>query len=501
MTRHLPCALLVFGLAATAATAGETTPRSARPEAEKFTRLVADLGSDEFEVREAALKALEGAGPAARPALEKGLTSSDPDVRRLVRGLAERLARRQESAELLTPRRFRLSYRDVPLNFVLQDFTRLSGCRIILDPAISARLAEKKVTLDTGHTTFWEAYEQLCLAAGLTEMKPAVTPSPTVSPYTYRGGRALRQVAWAPSYAVGRTGLPTFSSAQISLTEGKPLGLPTFHSGAVRLRALPPETPLGALTATKGDQETFLALEVGAEPSVGWQGVQSLRVERAVDDRGQVLAQPQGFHVAGPEPRGYDDMMIWESSYSPYNNNSVLGGGEHVPVRLRLGPKPADRLVELRGTVSVKVQTPPVAIATIDNVMKSSGQGVKGLEGVQLRVVEMTREPGEGLKLRIQIEYPQPENQAGMWWGMRRWGGWHGQVEGGLPDLVLYDANGHLVRQVAAENLDDGTGGPMDYRVTFQPAPGQAEPAKLVWQGRRTATVDVPFTLRDVPLR
>ncbi len=36
--------------------------------------------------------------------------------------------------------------------------------------------------------------------------------------------------------------------------------------------------------------------------------------------------------------------------------------------------------------------------------------------------------------------------------------------------------------------------------LTFQPREGQADPARLVYTGRRTVMVEIPFVLRDVPL-
>ena len=40
-----------------------------------------------------------------------------------------------------------------------------------------------------------------------------------------------------------------------------------------------------------------------------------------------------------------------------------------------------------------------------------------------------------------------------------------------------------------------------EYELLYQPAKGQGKPARLVFHGWRLATVDVPFVLRDVPLR
>ena len=67
-------------------------------------------------------------------------------------------------------------------------------------------------------------------------------------------------------------------------------------------------------------------------------------------------------------------------------------------------------------------------------------------------------------------------------------------------NLVLFDARGNLVRLLSKEQIPDENGNE-EYRFTYQVAKGQPEPAKLVLQGRRPVSIDVPFTLKDVPLR
>jgi hypothetical protein len=41
----------------------------------------------------------------------------------------------------------------------------------------------------------------------------------------------------------------------------------------------------------------------------------------------------------------------------------------------------------------------------------------------------------------------------------------------------------------------------MTYSFTFKPGEKQGEPAKLVLSGSRTLSVEVPFTLKDVPVK
>jgi hypothetical protein len=41
----------------------------------------------------------------------------------------------------------------------------------------------------------------------------------------------------------------------------------------------------------------------------------------------------------------------------------------------------------------------------------------------------------------------------------------------------------------------------MTYSFTFKPGEKQGEPAKLVLSGSRMLSVEVPFTLKDVPVK
>src|SRR5947209_1739857 len=78
-------------------------------------RLIAQLGSAEFDKREAASIALEQAGAAALPALQQAGRSADAEVRRRSEDLIPRIERRLETARLLAPKRLRLVYKDTPI--------------------------------------------------------------------------------------------------------------------------------------------------------------------------------------------------------------------------------------------------------------------------------------------------------------------------------------------------------------------------------------------------
>jgi hypothetical protein len=238
-----------------------------------------------------------------------------------------------------------------------------------------------------------------------------------------------------------------------------------------------------------------------AEPNLIWQGVQSLRVERAVDDKGQALAQPHAFLNSGPAA---NDGGQWDQS----GTDTPGCSGQLVPLRLRVGRRPATLLREVQGTLTVRLLTSPQPVAAIDNVLRPPPLESRTGDGAVLKITEVQQLAGRRWQIRVRVEIPQPDDNNGfIVWGPQQrfqWESWNSQGENGPGSggpLLLFDANGHLVRMTGAENLVDGNGESEGYRLTFQLAPGQAEPMKLVLQGRRSVLLDVPFRFHDVPLR
>jgi hypothetical protein len=506
MSKRFLLLLMAAGIGTGWASADERTAKrqsAQKAVAEQAARLVAELGSDDFETRERAARQLEDLGPAVAPALQKATTSTDPEVRRLALQVAERLARKMEAAEVLEPKRFRIAFRDMPLNFAVQEFTRVTGARIQLDGV----KGDRKVTLDTEYTSFWDAFDKFCAAAGLVEK---VFDSPTAeggdmsSPY---GWGRRRMVVWNGRWQQQQEDiLPALQNGQFVLTEGKPTPRPTYQSGALRFRALAAGTSLGKLSTIKGDKELIFGLEILPEPSLAWEKVQSLHITKVIDDQGQNLEATQVAGSAATPQSDFDEVVYYGG---PYDGNGGNNGGQRVPLRLALGRKPSAVIKELSGVATIKMQTSTQAIATIDRVLEAKDKGVKGSDGSFLKVVEVKHEDGGKLVIHIKVEQAQEEEAA-----MNPWGGWRGGMgyrgmggEGENVDssvstgnLVLFDARGHLVRLLSKEQVPDENGSE-EYRFTYQVAKGQPDPSKLVLQGRRPVSIDVPFTLKDVPLR
>ena len=159
--------LALVGLASVPVKA-DRIDKAAKPSADK---LVEQLGSDSFNVRKKAYEQLEALGAAALPALQKATKSEDTEVRKKATELVAKIEKQEAVAKALAPTQVHLVYKNTPVKDAVADLKKKTGYLIVLhDP--DNKLKDKKVTLDTGKVTFWEALEKFCDAAGLVEGDP-----------------------------------------------------------------------------------------------------------------------------------------------------------------------------------------------------------------------------------------------------------------------------------------------------------------------------------------
>src|SRR5438067_1992456 len=159
--------LLSLGLAMPFA-AGRAAEPAKKTDSAQVARLVKQLGSPRFAEREAATQALDALGPPALEALQHALHSRDAEIRRRAQELLPRVQRRAETIRLLAPKHIRLVYKDTAVTEALDDFAKKTGFTVQLG-GDRTKVLGRKVTLDTGDVTYWEAYARLCKEAGLSE--------------------------------------------------------------------------------------------------------------------------------------------------------------------------------------------------------------------------------------------------------------------------------------------------------------------------------------------
>lgn len=539
-----------------------------KPDEKQLAQLIEQLGSNMFEEREQATKALEALGPAALDALRKAEKSGDPEVKSraaaLIRKAEEKLAqqkRRAEAEKLLAPTLVRLTFKETPVAEAVSDFSRKAGYPILLhDP--EKKLAARTVTLDTGGVPFWEAFDRFCAAAGLIDATPdrllppgarplpaapKVAPAVPVPPPPPAPGGAVPALP-VQLFAPGQVQIPIgnvpaganvlgalVGAAQpgtFVLMDGKAEALPTAYSGAVRLRALK--------GAKEVDGAYQLHVEVRTEPKLHLISLEGATVSKAVDDQGQKLGQIKDVPPAAAAVAPGLPVPVMPLPAVP-----VVGapGSQVVTIALKKGEQESQALQELAGTVAVRVMTPPEAIMSTENILKAKGETFKGKDGGSLKVLDVTQEE-EKLTLRVEIEYPpavmpgqgfrgvvpnfrpipvrplrpmpvppppqkgnarpaqvapplpvQPQVQVQV-----------AQINIGAPlgnrGLTLYDDKGEVIagqtRAIRGRNFN----GQMTVEQTLEYTlkKGQ-QPARFAYVGSRLQTLDVPFTLKGVPLK
>jgi hypothetical protein len=475
--------------------------QEAQSHTETVAGLVAQLGSPRFGEREAASGALDALGRAALEPLQSALTSPDAEVRRRARQLVQKIERDVETARLLEPSRVRLVYRDTPVSQALADIARGTGLPIQLKGE-RTRPTERKVTVDTGEMTLWEALARFCQEAGLVE--DGVSPGPFHEEEARDDQRDRRVVALEDisGGAFGRR------QNQLVIRPGRPRHLPTYQAGALRVRALPPDPPPAGPPVAEG--ETWVGLEVRLEPRLRLQSVLGLRVDRALDDQGRALTQ-RVASLTGADTlgggSGTEVLVIWDGVTDL--PTELPSGAACVPIQLRLPDRSPRRLKELSGTIALRVLTAPEPLVTVERPLQSVGQTSAGADGSALRVSEARRGANGQLALRVEVT-PAPRDlilggvPARVVLANRGWRGGPGMPVPpavGVEQLALVDARGRPLPLVGSKGPTiDGLGKAWEFTLVYQPGPNEGEPARLVYTGRRSATATVSFTLADIPL-
>jgi hypothetical protein len=494
--------LLLPALAALSLTLPAVARADAREDAERIARLIVQLGSSQFAEREEASRALDTIGGAALDALRRAARGDDAEVRRRATLLVRRLERRLETERLLAPQHVRLEFHDTPLPDAVAAFARKTGYPIKLE-GDETKLAERKVTLSTGDATFWAAFDRFCAAAGLVERGPAPVserPNPngvTQSSVIIVNGN-MRPVP-ADILTPGAVDRPE----PLVLVEGSARPLPAHYAGALRLEALPPGTLLPGQPKVEG--EAVLVLEASVEPRLRWQKVLDLRIDRAGDDQDQSLTARLVPSARAVAQRDRAAMFINGVPVYPETDPSETDTRQLL-LHIRLGKKPSKELRELAGTLTALVRTEPQALVTVDKVMESAGRTFEGAAGGSVKVVEVSRLEEGAIKLRLHVEAPPrsiddgltvPSNMVMIVNG-RRVGGDEEPLS--AANFALLDAKGQPLEAVKAITSGRRAGAARELELTYQPAEGQGDPARFVYTGRRSAIVDVPFTLKQIPL-
>jgi hypothetical protein len=402
--------------------------------------LMAQLSSSKYVERVAAMKALEEKGAAALPALHQAAEKGDLELQRRAALLIERIEDQLAVAGLHAGRKVRLVFNDVLVLDAAAAWWAEARVRVEVD-GDRVPLHNRKITLDTGDTTFWQAFTQFCDACGLTE-RP--------------------------------TSGSTLYVPRISLMVGKTPVHSTALAGPLRVRALPP-----------GKAQAAFLLQVSPEPLMPWQGVTVVRLTKIVDQQGRLLAVADPF-LKPPQVLSEDDRK----------GPGAIVGAEVVPVRLPDGAEAASPLKEVHGIVTGSVQVMrKLAVLKYASLTKGKTFPLnKYPHGLQILSVNRN---GDHIALKLRVRGPLAETIA---LELLR-----PDIAGlplTTVKCALLDARGQPWKLVAEDAVSGMEGAAVfaEVHVGFERQAKQDEPAQLVFSGTVSLPLEIPFVLRDVPL-
>jgi hypothetical protein len=454
---------------------------------EQIARWIARLGSRKYVERRAAARALDQLGPRSFEGLDTAAKSTDAEVRRRARVVAQAIRKRIETDRLLAATRVRLSYRDTPLREAVADLAKKTGYGIQLggDPV---RWHGRKVTLDTGPTTFWRALDQFCAKAGLAEESLTLATRPP------------------PAFSHIRFGLqPAAAKAKPRLVlvpyPNRPPAAAYWQG--LRVRALPPSLQPTGVPKAAGDR--ILILEAAVEfrtPLSDLVGVRGLRVTDAQGKNVPALTHRLREHAEANSFLGRNGQPI-PGYVRQLENGMQPGNFRRALVYVTAGKK----LGTVSGTLLLEVEKPAGPVVTVKDIFRATGKTFDLPQGGSLTLGSVDRHKGGSITLHIETQFPL----GGFIGGIRVMNGVV-MVRRNMADtwdtiglrteqLKLLDAAGRPWRSAGAANtgVNFGPGINQTFAVTFAPAKGQTA-ATLVYYGVSTTVVEAPFILKDVPL-
>ncbi len=363
------------------------------------------------------------------------------------------------------------------------------------------------ITLDTGEVAFWQAIEQFLQVAGLTENPNPEPVKPTNSNQRYY----TQQIDWG-GYQPNNPALSTHDG-KIHLMSGKTVA--ACSDKVVRVKAVAKD--MGA--HIRGSNELELILDVSPSPNVGWQGLNRLDIQRAVDDRNRVLKQSHIIGNDGGDSMGFDNDGVWFglnggvqfSSQYEFGPQGQTVNPYHVPIKLLAKDSYSKYLKELQGVISARMLSPLEALITVNDLGKATSDKIFSSDGRNLTIVEIKLAKNGLQTLRVKLSSPAFNQQ------MVFPGRFRGRMQPFMtiqsngvdvmtnsPNLELQNAEGKIltgVSQFVSGQDYSPNGITTEYTMTVNTkAKGNSQPTKLVLKGRRTVDVEIPFTLKNVPL-
>jgi hypothetical protein len=491
------CALAII-LCLTAASLGSgQTPTSASPE--RIDALVRKLGSASFPQREHARKELEAIGTPALDSLRHAKRTSDAETNRRIDELIHLFEEQLLTRQILTPKQIHLKLDDLSVKHGIADLANLSGYPIQLHEDAST-LADKKIKLDTGKTSFWQALDQLCEQAGLMEQIDLTTPPPVQLDIRGKGGKRRFDFV-TPSSAIAPVPI-------VLVARGKEKSLVSY-AGSVKTEMRISREAVG--------KALNLLFVVSTEPSLlNYHVVGRPVIDKALDHQGRHVnmasSESPRVRQGGPNERFVPkDGVVAEAELNR----------RCTQIRLNDGTQAAKQLQELAGKLTLQLDLQNDNLARIDKILDAAGKSAGGANGGTLKLRSVKKLAGGDIEIQVSLENLARDPFGGNV-AINRMGGvvirgnMNARIVIGpngimqfngagnpidLPDLLDSKGQKYKVGSITSDSFHflNGTTS-RTATVVYQANAGQAEPSSLVLFGTRTHTIAVPFRFADLPL-
>jgi hypothetical protein len=166
-------------------------------------------------------------------------------------------------------------------------------------------------------------------------------------------------------------------------------------------------------------------------------------------------------------------------------------------IRPKKGAKPSTSLKELSGTVTARVLGEAKSLVSVADVLEAAGKTVKGTEGGSIHLLAVKKEQDGRHTFRLEVELPAGPVARTSSRGDRVLLGSGDAADRSQHELTLADRDGNLLAPV---DLRLNAGARIELQISYQLRPGQGAPSRLALVQRKSVSVELPFTLRNVPM-
>jgi WD40 repeat protein/tRNA A-37 threonylcarbamoyl transferase component Bud32 len=386
-------------------------PRRRTATPEQLAGWLKQLADNDAKTRTEAARALEEAGPPALKLLDEAAGHADAAVRERVSQVRDRIA----VAEALSPRRFSLKLKDVPVADAIKALADKAGVRLNYIRPLSVADPPKPVSLDLDGVPFLEALDRLCRAAGLSQF----SSRPDV--WTLRPGTPVPRELLA-------------------------------YAGPLRLQA------------TSVEFQRLLGLQGKQQPSERlW-----LRLLQKSETRGAVLSQGRPRVVEARDDARRSLLLDPAGAAKPARDlfNPIGYNLSSLTVMLQAPPVRGGILKHLKLALPVEVRARPQDVLTVTDFANAGGKTFFGDEGIRLKVQAVNMFGPNSAMIQFAVTAPEGRSLDPNGLGLRLTDAKGGEHPATSFNLNLFNQN---VREPEAEDFLWLSGSPQGALLTRLP--------------------------------